>query len=120
VATLKPARLDAGLTLEQIAARIGLGGKGAHAQASRVERGVKPTTTDRLQLWLDACGCDVYIVPRDRTPGAAATVPLVAALDVQRRALLLRIARLMAADPAIFDRLTHDVEYLERTRSLPR
>jgi transcriptional regulator with XRE-family HTH domain len=111
VARLKPIREDAGLTLEDIAAAVGWKD---HGQASRVERGKKVTQTDKLQKWIDACGCDVYIVPRERTPGATDALPLVAALDDQQRALVLRIARLLPRlDERSLDRLAHDVDYLE-------
>jgi transcriptional regulator with XRE-family HTH domain len=114
VSRMKPARLDAKLTLDAIAAKVGWKGKYPHTQASRVERGVKVTTTEKLQKWFDACGCDVYIVPRERAPGANDALPLVAALDDQQRALVLRIARLLRANPAALDRLSHDVDYFER------
>jgi transcriptional regulator with XRE-family HTH domain len=114
VSKMKPARLDAGLTLEAMAAVVGWEGKYGHSMASKVERGKARTPIDKVQRWFDVCGCDVYIVPRERTPGAQDALPLVAALDDQQRALVLRIARLLRQNPAALDRLSHDVDYFER------
>lgn len=111
VQRLKAIREQAGLSLVQMAETCGWAD---HTQASRVERGVKVTTVDKIETWIDAAGCDVYVVERVRLPAAASMVPLLAGLGDRQRGLVLRLARLMVSlSDDDLDRLSSDMDYLE-------
>lgn len=112
VGRLKAIREAAGLSLEDVAVACGWQD---HTQASRVERGLKPTSIEKIEAWIDRCGYDVYIVNRAGRPGSDEIGPLLARLNRDQRELLLRLARLVPdLESSDAGRLTHDVEYLER------
>lgn len=108
---LKTIRLDAGLTLVEIAKACGWTD---HTHASRVERGLLPTTSDKVERWVAACGCDIYVVARTRRPAAEDALPLLAALPEANLDLVLRLARALPSLPeGDIRRLRADIRYLE-------
>jgi transcriptional regulator with XRE-family HTH domain len=113
VSRLRTIRKDAGLSGTQLAAKLGYG-SGGHTSVSRAERGIDHPDIGLIERWIEACECDVYIVARSRKPKADEAAAVLAALDDDRRELVMRLARLAPfLEGGDLDRLMHDVEYLE-------
>lgn len=93
-ATLRRLREARGLSLEQLARRVGLGKTGVQA----IESGRSGAPLDRLQALASALGASLVV--EVRAPEAAALEralqAAVEALPEERRALLLRVARAAA------------------------
>jgi len=112
---LKRARKRAGLNQKQIAEAIGYTTSGA---VSKVERGDRGLELEKLELWAEACGCVLELVPEHADDPEALEARVRQVADPHARALISMFLELVQHDRRHWSNFHYDFEaVLSRARS---
>lgn len=110
---LRAARKRAKLTQADIAAAVGYAGAPV---VSKVEKGERGITVDKVELWLDACGMDLVAIAREDVDPEGLIDLVRGVRNPHAREILASLARLSSYPDRFWSHLKLDID-LEMQRA---